>query len=67
MDSGWAGEVPPKLSVTVTLNEKLPLAVGVPVMAPLEEISERPPGSDPDVTVQFEYGIAPPLAVRFWE
>ena len=48
------------LSETCTAKLKLPAAVGVPEIAPAL-LSERPPGSFPDLTVQ-EYGAVPPVA-----
>ena len=47
-----AGEVMLSLSFTVTLNEAVPVVVGVPLMAPLEELRERPAGRDPLETIQ---------------
>jgi hypothetical protein len=44
-----------------TVNEKVPPALGVPVMAPLEELRESPGGRLPPVTLQL-YGVWPPLA-----
>jgi hypothetical protein len=39
-------------SVTLTLKVKEPEAVGVPEMTPAED-SVRPPGRDPELTVQL--------------
>ena len=64
MESGCAGEVFPRLSLTVTLNEEVPVALGVPLITPLEEFRLKPPGSDPLLTVQLLYGCVPPLADR---
>jgi hypothetical protein len=50
-------------SVTVTPNEKLPLAVGVPEMIPELAARLSPAGSLPVVTLQV-YGDAPPVALR---
>jgi hypothetical protein len=46
-------DVVPALSLTVTLKlNGLPAAlVGVPLIAPVETLSERPGGNDPAVTV----------------
>ena len=52
MDRGWAAEVAPVVSLTVTLKDALP-AVGVPLMTPVDEFKERPAGSDPLLTVQL--------------
>ena len=43
----------PLLSLTVTLKEKAPAAEGVPLMSPVAAFRDRPPGSDPRVTVQL--------------
>jgi hypothetical protein len=47
-------------SVTFTTKEKLPDAVGVPLIWP-ELLSVNPPGKVPELTVQL-YGLLPPLA-----
>jgi hypothetical protein len=52
MERGWAAEVAPVVSLTVTLKDALP-AVGVPLMTPVDEFNERPAGSDPLLTVQL--------------
>ena len=44
--------VAPPLSVTVTVNVDVLVAVGVPVIAPVEEFSARGAGNDPVVTAQ---------------
>ena len=68
MESGCAGDVVCVLSWTVTVNEKVPmLAVGVPLMTPVEAFSERPLGNAPEFTVQLLYGGVPPAAVRVCE
>ncbi|MGA8672870.1 MAG: hypothetical protein WB679_23555 [Terracidiphilus sp.] len=49
---------------SVTLNVSaiaLAVAVGVPVIAPEEELSERPAGRVPETKAQ-EYGAVPPVA-----
>ncbi len=48
-----AGEVLPKLSLTVTVNEEVPVPLGFPLITPVEALSERPAGSDPLNTVQL--------------
>ncbi len=53
MDNALAGEVLPALSWTVTLKEKEPTAVGVPLIMPLDDPRFRPGGSDPLLTVQL--------------
>ena len=54
------------LSVTRTVKVKLPAAVGVPVMAPLEGLRFRPPGREPALMSQL-YGVVPPDAVSVSE
>ena len=54
----WVAEREP--SVTRTLNVKSPVAVGVPESRP-DELSWRPPGSDPSTTDQL--CLPPPSAV----
>jgi hypothetical protein len=49
-------------SITPTVNVEPPLPVGVPVMAPVEEFSDRPAGSEPDV-IEYVYEPVPPVAV----
>jgi hypothetical protein len=39
-------------SVTCTVKLEVPVAVGVPVMAPLEALRLSPPGREPDVSDQ---------------
>ena len=56
----WMG-LPASLTWAVKLT--VPVAVGVPVMAPLVELSVRPAGRDPLVIDQV-YGVVPPLAVK---
>ena len=53
IDRDWAGEVLPALSLTVTLKGNAPLAVGVPLIAPLAAVRVSPPGRAPDTTVQL--------------
>ena len=48
-------------SVTFTVNDEVPDAVGVPEIAPVEAFSDRPAGSEPLLTLH-EYGVVPPLA-----
>jgi hypothetical protein len=47
-------------SVTFTTKEKLPDAVGVPLIWP-ELLIVNPPGKVPELTVQL-YGLCPPVA-----
>jgi hypothetical protein len=47
---------------SLTLMEKAPAAVGVPVIAPVEALSVRPPGNVPVATVKV-YGATPPVTV----
>ena len=53
----------PLLQVTVKLNA--PVAVGVPVNAPVEPLSERPAGKVPAVTDQVNVAGVP-VAVKVW-
>ena len=53
-------------SVRLTVNWKLPAAVGVPVSTPVGASRIRPGGSDPAETDQV-YGCVPPLADRVCE
>ena len=48
-------------SVTLTVNEDVPDAVGVPEIAPVEAFRVSPAGNEPLLTLQ-EYGVVPPLA-----
>jgi len=49
-------------SVTFRVTEKVPAALGVPVMTPAA-LSERPLGRAPEATDQV-YGEVPPVAAR---
>jgi len=54
MDKVLAGEIAPALSLTVTLNEGVGVTVavvGVPLIAPVEALRDKPAGSDPLLTV----------------
>ena len=42
------------------------VAVGVPLITPVEEFKASPAGSVPEVSVHV-YGVAPPVAVKVWE
>jgi len=53
--------VKPRLSVTVIVKLKVPVALGVPEMTRLEELSVVPLGSAPDVTANVN-GDVPPCA-----
>jgi hypothetical protein len=57
-------EVFPLLSRTLTVKRNVPVAVGVPAMAPVEVLSDKPPGNEPELTVQALYGGTPPDAAR---
>ena len=50
--SDWGCETAPKLSFTVTLKVELPVVLGVPVIAPVEEFKVRPAGKISVVIVQ---------------
>jgi hypothetical protein len=52
-------------SVTCTVKAKVPVAEGVPEIAPLL-LSDRPPGSAP-VLIDHAYGVAPPVALTVAE
>jgi len=67
IDSGFAGDVFPALSFTVTLNEAVPAAEGVPLMTPVDAARLKPAGSAPLLTVQLLYGGTPPLAASVCE
>jgi len=67
MGKDAGGEVLPALSFTVTLNEKVPAVVGVPLIVPLLALKLRPAGSVPLLTVQLLYGGVPPVAVSVAE
>jgi hypothetical protein len=51
IDSGCAADVLPAASLTVMLKEYVPLPVGVPEIAPVEEFSVKPDGNEPLATV----------------
>lgn len=53
-------------SFTWTVNEKLPVWLGVPLIWPVEAFIVRPGGKEPEVTDQV-YGAVPPLAVNVAE
>ena len=47
------------------VKAEAPLPVGVPVMAPVLVLSDRPAGRDPADT-EYVYGPVPPVAVTVW-
>ena len=47
--------------VTFTVKLGAPAVVGVPLMTPVDEASERPAGSEPESIVHV-YGVVPPVA-----
>ncbi len=59
----WALLACPLLSATCTVMAKNPLAVGVPLITPVAEVSDKPAGRLPAVMLQV-YGAMPPLAVN---
>jgi len=61
-DSAWVASIP-SASVSPRVKENGPLAVGVPVTAPVAVLRVRPPGSDPPVTDQVK-GAVPPEVVE---
>ena len=48
-------------SVTCTVNDTVPVVVGVPEITPVDAAKLKPAGSDPALTLQL-YGAVPPLA-----
>jgi hypothetical protein len=42
------------------------VAVGVPLITPVEEFNASPAGNVPELSAHV-YGVAPPLAVNVWE
>ena len=50
--------------VTLTVKPNVPIAVGVPVIAPLDAFRLKPVGSAPLLIVQF-IGVVP-VAVSLW-
>src|SRR5438128_678877 len=50
----------PAVFVAWAVKEKEPAVLGVPLITPVEEVRERPPGSAPFVTVHV-IGVAPEL------
>ena len=53
-------------SVTCTVNEAVPAAVGVPLICPVELLSVSPAGREPALIDQL-YGVVPPLACNVVE
>ena len=53
--------VPPTESVTVTVTENVPDAVGVPDMTPLAALIVKPAGNP---VADHAYGVVPPMAER---
>ncbi len=53
----------PELSTTFAVKLKVPAAVGVPVIAPVDEFSVRPGGKLPEL-IEKVYEGTPPLATR---
>jgi hypothetical protein len=51
------------MSDTATVNVKVPPAVGVPKICPVEGFSERPGGNPPATTLQLT-GSTPPVDAR---
>jgi hypothetical protein len=48
-------------STTCAVKLNVPAAVGVPVIAPVDVLSESPGGSEP-LTIEYVYGGTPPEA-----
>jgi len=65
IESGCAAVRDP-LSVTRTVIFDVPTVVGVPVIAPEDESSDKPAGNVPTVTAQV-YGVVPPVAAKVAE
>ncbi len=59
MERDCDGETAPALSLTVTLNLKVPGASGMPLIAPFPGSRLRPLGSAPVTTAQVLYGGEP--------
>ena len=57
--------VAPRPSVAVSVKLNVPLAVAVPVKAPVDALSTRPAGSAPEQTLNV-YVPLPPIAVIDW-
>ena len=57
--------VAPTLSVTLAVKLEVPVAVGVPVIAPVPETRESPVGRLPEAIAQVK-GDVPPEAARVW-
>src|SRR5437868_5795164 len=57
--------VPPAASVTWRVNDDVPAAVGVPLMTPVLELSDRPVGIAPPVRANV-YGPVPPAVLTVW-
>jgi hypothetical protein len=53
------------LSVTVTLKENAPLAVGAPERTPVAAARASPAGKLPEATLQVKPGV-PPVALSSW-
>ena len=62
MVNGLVAGVVEALSLNCMVNVVAPSVVGVPVIAPLAEFSDRPPGKEPPfVATDQVYGGTPPL------
>ena len=57
-------ELEPPALVALTVKVKMPAAVGVPLMMPLEDAKESPAGSAPLVTLHVIGAV--PVAARVW-
>jgi hypothetical protein len=57
--------VPPRLSVTFTVNRYTPDVVGIPERTPVNALRVRPFGNVPAETDQL-YGSVPPDAAKVW-
>jgi hypothetical protein len=57
-------ELEPPALVALTVKVKMPAAVGVPLMMPLEDAKENPAGSAPLVTLHVIGAV--PVAARVW-
>ena len=53
-------------SVTCTVKDAVPVAVGVPDITPVEVTRVRPAGNAPAIRLQL-YGVVPPLACNVAE
>ncbi len=64
IESAWTSDCPPA-SATRTVNDEVPVVVGVPEMAPVIGFNLSPAGSVPVPATMFQVsGGVPPVACR---